>query len=118
MESMGVMVSRKRVARLIREAGLVGCVSQVTRKQPGLKRFKAAGENLLLDMAGADDINQVWVADVTYIKVKNKLHYLATVAMVLCVNVSPERVFRCCCMKQVRLSAMMSCRFVPGCKAS
>ena len=54
-------------------------MTQVTRKQPGLKRFKAAGENLLLEMAAPDGINQVWVADVTYIKVKQKWRYLATV---------------------------------------
>jgi putative transposase len=79
LEMQGVAVSRKRVARLMQAAGLVGRVTQVTRKQPGLKRFKAAGENLLLDMTAPDGINQVWVADVTYIKVKQKWRYLATV---------------------------------------
>lgn len=79
LETKGIAVSRKRVARLMREAGLVGRVTQVTRKQPGLKRFKSAGENLLLDLLAPDDINQVWVADVTYIKVKKKWCYLATV---------------------------------------
>jgi len=79
LEMQGLAVSRKRVARLMRAAGLVGRVTQATRKQPGLKRFKAAGENLLLAKAAPDGINQVWVADVTYIKVKQKWRYLAIV---------------------------------------
>lgn len=79
LKGLGISISKKRVERLMREAGLVGRVTQVTRRQPGLKRFKAAGENLLLDMAAPNEINQVWVSDVTYIKIKNKWHYLATV---------------------------------------
>ena len=79
LKAQGVGVSKKRVARLMREAGLVGRVTQVTRRQPGLKRFKAAGENLLLGIDAVDELNQVWVADVTYIKVKKKWCYLATV---------------------------------------
>ena len=74
-----VSVSKKRVERLMRESGLVGRVTLVTRRQPGLKRFKSAGENLLLEMAATDQINQVWVADVTYLKVKAKWFYLATI---------------------------------------
>jgi len=58
LETKGIAVSRKRVARLMRTAGLVGRVTQVTRKQPGLKRFKAAGENLLLGMMAPDGINR------------------------------------------------------------
>ena len=79
LKAKGIAVARKRVERLMREAGLVGRVTQVTRRAPGLRRFKAAGENLLLEMAAPEDTNQVWVADVTYIKVKNKWCYLATI---------------------------------------
>ena len=78
LQHKGIAISRKRVERLMREAGLVGRVTLVTRRQPGLKRFKTAGENLLLGKE-VDNIDQVWVADVTYIKVKGKWHYLATV---------------------------------------
>jgi hypothetical protein len=37
-------------------------VTRVTRRQPGLKRFKVSGENLLLDHGNTTRINQVWVA--------------------------------------------------------
>lgn len=75
----GVKVGRKRVERLMREAGLKGRVVRVTRRQPGLKRFKAKGENLLRKMSKPTAINQVWVADVTYLKASGKWQYLATV---------------------------------------
>jgi transposase InsO family protein len=75
----GVKVSRKRVERLMREAGLKGRVVRVTRRQPGLKRFKAKGENLLRKVSKPTAINQVWVADVTYLKVNGCWQYLATV---------------------------------------
>ena len=75
----GVSVSRKRVERLMREAGLQGRVVRVTRRQPGLKRFKAKGKNLLRELSEPTAINQVWVADVTYLKVNGRWQYLATV---------------------------------------
>lgn len=74
-----IRVGRKRVERLMREAGLKGRVVRVTRRQPGLKRFQARGENLLMKLAKPTAINQVWVADVTYLKVSGRWHYLATV---------------------------------------
>ncbi len=75
----GVNVGRKRVERLMREAGLKGRVTRVTRRQPGLKRFQARGENLLRKLEHPTSINQVWVADVTYLKVNGRWQYLATV---------------------------------------
>lgn len=79
LKSQGIQVSRKRVERLMREAGLKGRVVRVTRRQPGLKRFNAKGENLLLKLDPPTEMDQVWVADVTYLKVNNKWQYLATV---------------------------------------
>lgn len=75
----GIRVGRKRVERLMREAGLKGRVVRVTRRQPGLKRFQARGENLLRKLDKPTAINQVWVADVTYLKVNGRWQYLATV---------------------------------------
>lgn len=79
LKEKGYHVGKKRVERLMREEGLVGRVMQVTRRQPGLKRFKAAGENLRLNEPAPTGINQVWVADVTYLKVGKQWRYLATV---------------------------------------
>jgi len=77
--SKGVRVGRKRVERLMREAGLRARVVRVTRRQPGLKRFKAKGDNLRLDMEAPTATNQVWVGDVTYLKLNGQWQYLATV---------------------------------------
>lgn len=77
--AQGVAVSKKRVERLMRAANLRGRVVRVTRRQPGLKRFAAQGKNFLLETGNARGLNQVWVADVTYLKVKGRWHYLATV---------------------------------------
>lgn len=79
LRNQGIHVSRKRVERLMRQDGLKGRVTRVTRRVPGLKRFIAKGENHLLEQGNATDINQVWVADVTYIKHKQSWMYLATV---------------------------------------
>lgn len=79
LKSQGVSVSCKRVARLMKGAGLIGRVTLVTRRQPGLKRFKSQGENLLLDLSMPSKINDVWVGDVTYLKLNGKWQYLATV---------------------------------------
>jgi len=67
------------VERLMREMGLVGRVVTVTRRQPGLKRFKEAGENLRLNAPVVTGPNQQWVADVTYLKLNGIWLYLAVV---------------------------------------
>ena len=77
--AQGIQVGRKRVERLMREANLRGRVSLVTRRQPGLKRFVAKGNNLLLEYGNATELDRVWVTDVTYLKLRGRWHYLATV---------------------------------------
>ncbi len=62
----------------MKSACLKGRVVRVTRRQPGLKKFKAQGENLLGKMCKPTAIDQIWVADVTYIKIKGRWQYLAT----------------------------------------
>lgn len=59
--------------------GIQGRVTTVVRRQPGLKRFVASGENLRLKLPSAKAINEIWVADVTYLKVNNNWLYLAVV---------------------------------------
>lgn len=79
LKKQGESVSRKRVERLMQAQGLRGRVVQVTRCQPGLKRFKADGENLRITSPVARGPGQVWVADVTYLKVHGQWRYLAAV---------------------------------------
>lgn len=72
-------MSRKRVERLMREEGLKARLVQVTRRQPGRREFNKSGTNILLKMTAPTKINQIWVGDVTYLKVCGKWQYLATV---------------------------------------
>ncbi len=52
---------------------------KVTRRAPGLKRFLASGENLRPGGEVPKKQNQVWVADVTYLRVNNQWRYLSVV---------------------------------------
>ena len=79
LKKQGVHVGRKRVERLMRELGLSGRVVKVTRRSPGTKRYLAAGENLRLGKSGPTAVDQVWVADITYLKVKNRWMYLSVI---------------------------------------
>lgn len=75
----GFQVSRKRVARLMQEMGLIARVTKVTYRAPGLRRFVASGENLRPDGAVPETRDKVWVADLTYLKVKGQWHYLSVI---------------------------------------
>jgi len=75
----GMAIGKKRVERLMQAQNLQGRVVKVTRRQPGLKRFIERGENLRLHQPGPSMINQVWVSDITYIKVKHTYKYLIAI---------------------------------------
>lgn len=79
LKSKGYLIGRKRVERLMREAGLVARCFKVVRRTPNLKNFQHAGCNVLLDMAKPTGCNQVWVGDVTYLKLNGRWQYLSTV---------------------------------------
>lgn len=79
LKTQGASVGKKRIERLMKTLGVQGRVNKVTRRMPKFKRFKASGENLLLDAKPETKINQVWVADITYLKVKEKYVFLTTI---------------------------------------
>ena len=54
-------------------------MNRVTYRAPGLRRFLSSGENLRSDGAVPDKQNKVWVADVTYLRVKKQWHYLSVI---------------------------------------
>jgi putative transposase len=63
----------------MREEGLKGRVSRVYIKNPKVHQFFKRIGNLRLDQSKPQAINQVWVGNVTYIKVKDNFQYLAAV---------------------------------------
>jgi putative transposase len=79
LRQQGIPCGEKRVARLMRHAGLTGRVVKVTRRQPGLHRFFIATPNLRTDQPVPTGLNQQWVGDVTYLKARGRFCYLATV---------------------------------------
>ncbi len=51
----------------------------MTYRALGMKRFLSSGENLRPEGAVPGEKNKVWVADITYLKVKNQWHYLSVI---------------------------------------
>jgi putative transposase len=78
LQQAGFRVGRKRVARLMREAGLKGRVARIYRRTEGTRRFFAAIPNRVMDLQTTAP-NQIWVGDVTYLKSGKEWRYLAVV---------------------------------------
>ncbi|MDE2485480.1 MAG: IS3 family transposase [candidate division NC10 bacterium] len=75
----GLAANKKRVARLMRTAGLKGRVVKVTRRAPGVHRFFEATDNLRVATAPPTAPNQQWVGDVTYLKANGRPCFLAVI---------------------------------------
>lgn len=78
LKAQGVRIAPKRVARLMREAGLQARLCGLYRAVPGLHRFFTEIPNTLRECAH-EKPNDAWVADVTYLKVGGVWRYLAVV---------------------------------------
>jgi transposase InsO family protein len=77
LRQQGVEIGRRRVARLMRLAGLQGRSARRYRRGGAAKRaFFTAIPRHVVHTSATD---QLWVGDVTYLKVRSEWRYLATV---------------------------------------
>ncbi len=74
----GMLVGENRIARLMRENGLVARCARIYRKHAGVNRFFSKIKNELYDKE-ATGPDQIWVGDVTYLEVNGNWRYLAVV---------------------------------------
>lgn len=73
----GFKVGRRRVIRLMQQAGLKARAARIYRRMPGTKAFFAQVPNRL--PASTTTRDQVWVADITYLKLPGRWRYLAAI---------------------------------------
>ena len=78
LRSQGCEASENRVARVMRKHGIKARVATIRYTNPGLKRFFAGAGNAQLGVQ-PDSVDQVWVGDITYLKVGDIYRYLAVV---------------------------------------
>jgi len=78
LHAEGCAVSRRRVARLMRTAGLRARVARIYRANPRLHRFYGQHPNRLWARV-ATRPNQIWVGDITYLPVVRRWRFLAVV---------------------------------------
>lgn len=79
LAARGIAVSRKRVARLMREADLQGASRRRRFSTTVRDRDRRPAPDLVERRFGAEGPNQLWVADITYIPTGSGFLYLAVV---------------------------------------
>lgn len=78
LQQQGIAVGENRVAKLMRGCGIKGRVATLRYTSPNLKKFFGSLPNRQHEHA-ADAPNQVWVGDITYLKIGSIYRYLAVV---------------------------------------
>jgi transposase InsO family protein len=78
LKAQGLDVGKRRVARLMRENGIVGIPKRKRGpKSKGSESEKPPAENLLNRQFTATEPNQAWVGDITYLPILGGFVYLA-----------------------------------------
>ncbi len=74
----GETAGKRRIARIMRDRGIRGCSADLYRRMPGTARFFGVTQckTHQINVTAPD---QVWVSDITYLKVRGQWRYLATV---------------------------------------
>ena len=83
LNEAGIACGRRKVAKLMRSAGLRGCPTKRYKGRAGGLPGGTAAPNLLEQDFAADEVNERWASDVTYIWTMQGWLYLAVV-MDLC----------------------------------
>lgn len=78
LQELGVSVGENRVAKLMRSTGIKARVATLRYTSPNLKKFFGSLPNQQHEHP-ADAPDQVWVGDITYLKVGSIYRYLAVV---------------------------------------
>ena len=77
LRSLGVRCGRRRVARLMRAAGLRGCMRGKKRRTTRRDPRAAPAPDLLRRDFMAGEPNKIWLADITYVPTREGFLYLA-----------------------------------------
>jgi putative transposase len=77
LKALGTRCSRKRVERLMRKAGLQGCMRGRRKGATSRAKRVAPAEDLVKRNFAATEANRVWVADITYVATREGFLYLA-----------------------------------------
>lgn len=77
LRSLGTRCSRKRVARLMRDAGLQGCMRGRRKRTTRRSERAKPAEDLVKRSFAASQRDRLWVADITYVPTEEGFLYLA-----------------------------------------
>jgi putative transposase len=77
LRALGVRCSRKRVARLMRKAGLQGCIRGRRKRTTRRDERAAPAPDLVGRNLAASAPDKVWMADITYVSTREGFVYLA-----------------------------------------
>lgn len=78
LEQLGIVANHKRVLRIMREQSWLCRVHRAWRRTTQSDHGLPVYPNLLAEMT-VTALNQVWVADITYIRLKHEFVYLAVI---------------------------------------
>jgi putative transposase len=78
LQREGFYVGEARVARIMRENGIQAVSKTLYKPTPWVTKFFGSAKNRIKDIK-LTKINQVWLTDITYLKVNGEYKYMATV---------------------------------------